>query len=89
MGGCGSGTWYRWSKKTVVEDGLTLDLFKLVREKAIIPGKHVRGSLTWRSVRTGEKTASIGYEANMFDPNAAWMRLHYTSDGKQMEYKVR
>lgn len=89
MGGSGSGTWYRWSKKTVVEDGLTLNLFKLVREKTIIPGKQVSGSLIWRSVRTGEKTASISYEANMFNPYAAWMRLHYTSDGKPMDYKVR
>ena len=89
MGGSGSGSWYRWNKKSVVEDGLTLNIFKLVREKVIIPGKQVSGSLTWRSERTGEKRASIGYEANMFDQNAAWMRLHYTSDGKPMDYKVR
>ncbi len=89
MGGSGSGAWYRWDKKTVVEDGLTLDLFKLIREKTIIPGQYVAGTLTWRSVRTGEKTASIGCEANMLNPYSAWMRLHYSNDGKPMDYKVR
>ena len=61
MGGSGSGTWYRWNKKTVIEDGLTLDISRLVREKNIISGQWVSGSLTWRGVRTGEKRASIRY----------------------------
>ena len=89
MGGSGSGTWYRWSKKTVVEDGLTLDLLKLVREKAIIPGKHVRGSLTWWNNHIDEERASIGYEADLIDPYAAWVRLHYRRDGTPEDYKVR
>lgn len=89
MGGLGSGSWYRWSTRPVVEDGLKLDLDRLIRHGNIVPGNWVSGSLTWSNVDTGERLASIGYEANMVDPNDAWMRLHYKHDDIPEDYKVR
>jgi len=89
MGGLGSGNWYRWSTRPVVEDGLSLDLCRLIRQKNIVPGSWVSGSLIWRNVDTGEQTASIGYEANMIRPDDAWMRLHYRRDDTPEDYRVR
>lgn len=88
MGGSGSGSWYRWNSKTTVEDGLTIDLCKLIRHKLVVPGKHVSGSIIWSRVRDGEKVASIGYEANLINPDTAWMRLHYSHNGKPVDYRV-
>jgi len=89
MGGIGSGSWYRWNSKTTVEDGLTIDLCKLIRQKLVFPGSHVSGPLIWTRVSDGEKVASISYEANLLNPHAAWMRLHYSSGGKSVDYRVQ
>jgi hypothetical protein len=88
MGGSGSGSYYRWNSKTIVEDGLTLNLGKLVRDGLVIPGQHVSGSIVWRRVSSGEETASIGYEADLSKPNIAFMRLHYRHNEKPMDYMV-
>lgn len=89
MGGPGSGNWYRWSSRPVIEDGLTLDLNRLIRQKNVSPGAWSRGTLTWSVVDTGERVASISYEADMTDPDGAWMRLHYKRDDAPYDYKVR
>lgn len=89
MGGLGSGNWYRWSTRPVVEDGLTLDLCRLIRHRNVVPGSWVSGSLTWRLVDTREVTASIGYEANLVHPDDAWMRLHYRRNDEPEDYRVR
>jgi len=86
MGGFGSG---RQSGRPTVESGLTLNINRLLRQRSILPGKHVSGSLTWSNTRTGEKTASIGYEASLVNPEAAWVRLHYTANGTPKDYRVR
>lgn len=88
MGGVGSGSWYRWNSKTVVEDGLTLDLCRLIRNKLVAPGFHVSNSVIWTKVSNGEKVASIGCESNLMNPDTAWVRLHYTTNGKPMDYRV-
>lgn len=88
MGGSGSGSYWRWNSKQTVEDGLTLDLCKLIRQRLVIPGQHVSHTLIWSRVSDGEKVASIGYEANLIDPYTAWMRLHYKSNDKPMDFKV-
>ena len=61
MRGPGSGRhWGCWG--ATVEDGLTLDISKLVRDRNIRPGKWLSGTLRWRRVASGEEVASIGYE---------------------------
>jgi hypothetical protein len=32
MGGKGSGSWYRWDKKTKLDEGLKLNISKLIRD---------------------------------------------------------
>lgn len=61
MGGCGSG---RRREKPVLEDGLALDLCKLLRDGLIKPGV-TGGSLVWRESHSGQETASLGYMSEL------------------------
>ena len=85
MGGFGSG---RNGGRPVVEDGLTLDLGRLIGSGHVRPGNHVSGTLTWTNTRTGEHVASIGFEACLLGPDRSWMRLHYTTTRRQDGSKV-
>ena len=78
MGGCGSG--WQGSKKTTVEDSLCLSISSLVKKKALVAGAWTRGSWQW-SYEGSEPHARIGYEANLIDPEAAWLRLTYSASG--------
>lgn len=49
-----------------------------MRKKALAPGSWTRGSWQW-SYAGCEPHASIGYEANLIDPEAAWLRLIFPS----------
>jgi len=85
MGGYGSG---RYTGMPAVEDGFTLDLNRLIRQKNILPGSHVSGTLTWTNTRSGKEVGSIGYEAAMRPREPNWLRLHYTAKSKPMDYNV-
>jgi hypothetical protein len=86
MGGFGSG---RQNGKPTVESGLTLDINRLLRCRNILPGRHVIGSLVWTNTRTGKQVASIGYEASLVKPRAAWVRLFYSANNMPRDYQVR
>src|SRR5688572_12309392 len=60
MGGLGSGRWGLHDKKTTVEECLTLDVLKLVRDR-MIDRTAGGGVLIWSNTRTGEQTAAAGY----------------------------
>ncbi|GJD54045.1 hypothetical protein OPKNFCMD_6825 [Methylobacterium crusticola] len=75
MGGLGSG---RSGGKPTIEDGLTLNLAKLLRDGFFRPGQSWGGSLTWTNTSTGERVASVGYEAHLDDEHGR-VRLHYTT----------
>ncbi len=75
--------------RATIEDGLTLDINKLVRDGNIRLGQWRSGTLTWRRVPSGEEVGSIGYEANLIDPDDAWVRLHYRQNGEPKDYRVR
>ena len=77
MGGVGSGGWYRWRTKGIVEDCLMLDVNKLVRDGLIVR-QHTSGMLHWRNTRTGEQTASAGYRLEPFGDDGLVFRLLYT-----------
>lgn len=85
MGGMGSGRWQRWGAGPVVEDGLTLDLNRLMRLGLV--GQHGGGGiLTWRKVSSGEGVASIGYSVVVYGPDSLGLDLAYTvgrGDGNQ------
>jgi hypothetical protein len=63
-----------------------LGINKLVRDGNIRPGQWRSGTLTWRRVPSGEEVGSIGYEANLIDPDDAWVRLHYRQNGEPRDY---
>ncbi len=84
MGGYGSG---RSGGRPTTEDGLTLSLSKLLRDKLFRPGSGWSGSLIWTNTSTGERIGSIGYEANLGQESGR-VRLHYTTtrwDGEKRE----
>jgi hypothetical protein len=45
-------------------------------------------SLSW-SYECCESDARISYEANLIDPEAAWVQLTYTVHGHPMNYRIR
>lgn len=58
----------------------------------IVPDQHVYGTMTWTATRTGEVSATVGYEANLVNPNTAWLRLPYTQGphgGQKTNYNYR
>jgi hypothetical protein len=86
MGGYGSG---RQGGSPTVESGLTLDLKRLIRQRDILPGRHISGSLMWSDARSGEKIASIDFEASLVSQAHAWARLRYIDDGQLKDYLVQ
>ncbi len=86
MGGYGSG--WQGSKKITVEGSLSLSISALVRKKAITPKARSTGSWCWSYEGADEPHATIGYEANLMDLEAAWLRLHYQADGEPVDYRI-
>jgi hypothetical protein len=56
LGGIGSGNWYRFNKKTTVEECRSLDVRKLHREGLLKPDR----LFSWSWSRGGREIASIG-----------------------------
>jgi hypothetical protein len=56
VGGIGSGSWYRFNKKTTVEECRSLDVRRLHREGLLKPGR----LFSWTWSRAGREVASIG-----------------------------
>ena len=58
--------------------GLTLDLYKLIRQRLLVPGQFKYGSIIWSFVGSGERVGSVDYEAHMA-ADRGHVRLRYTS----------
>jgi hypothetical protein len=58
-----------------VDDGLSLDMNRLLQRFEILPGRYVSGTLRWM---TEDGLATIGYEASLLTARRAWLRLSYT-----------
>lgn len=89
MGGPGSG--YRSSKKTTVEDCLTLDINKLVRDGLIQSGIVLHGgTLTWTNTATGEKISTAGFWVSTHMDSDRYFRLVYSikSSGDDVDYRI-
>jgi hypothetical protein len=72
MGGYGSG---RTGGGPLTQDCLRLDVAQLMRQHFIAPGQHTTGTLTWACTTSGSISARIGFEADLRDVDAAWMRV--------------
>jgi hypothetical protein len=79
MSGYNSG---RHGGRPTVESGLTLDLYRLIRQRLLQPGSTSGGSIVWSRVRSGERIATIGYRASMSDTDG-WVHLQYTSTDRR------
>jgi len=75
VGGFNSG---RRGGRPTIDGGPTLDLYHLIRRGLFNPGHYSTGSIFWTRVRTGERLATIGYEAYM-GGGAGHVRLRYTT----------
>jgi hypothetical protein len=63
-------------------------LFHVVEDpgrKSLVPGAHTFGSWGWTREGEEEPHATIGYEADLTDPKAAWLRLHYQSRAEPVD----
>ena len=87
MGGFGSG--WQGPRKATIEESLVLTASTLVRRKSLVPGAHTFGSWGWTHEGEDEPHATIGYQADLTDPKAAWLRLHYRWRGEPVDYRVR
>ncbi len=89
MGGSGSGSHYQWwrdGKKCVVEDCLSLDANRWMREGQLKAGIRSSGNWTWTR-RNGTKS-EIGYNLNTANPNAAFVELSYSVAETPVTYSV-
>lgn len=79
MGGSGSGNYYHWwrpRKKTAVEECLSIDANRWVREGILKAGVHLKGSWRWTYRSGGE--CSIGYEVRTLDMGRPLLFLSYS-----------
>src|SRR5262245_27340942 len=96
MGGSGGGNHYHWwrrPKKTVVEDCLSLDANRWMREGILKAGVHRAG--TWRWTYRSGSGFSIGYEVLTLEAGSPRLRLSYwwtwggTGTPESADYHVR
>src|SRR5262245_37324239 len=79
MGGSGSGNRYHWwrpEKKVVVEDCLSIESARWVREGVIRGGVHLSG--TWRWTYRSGNTFFVHYEVQTLDLEFPFLRLYYS-----------
>lgn len=85
MGGYGSGSWWRNTKKATTDNYLRLSISYLLKKGFITPNHHSAGTLRWSWLRTGEVAGSIGYTADM-QSSSATLTLQYThGSGEEKE----
>jgi hypothetical protein len=88
MGGWGSG---RQGGLPTVEDGLTIDLPLMLRQRWVRDGAWGSGNLHWSC--NGTRTASIGHRYDLSDPTAASLTLIFTwtprgGEPQQVEQRI-
>jgi hypothetical protein len=86
MGGHGSG--WQQPRKTRVEDCLALAMATLVRQQALVPGARTQGAWGWWRQDESLPFARIGYQADLQDPAAAWLRLDYRVNDEPVNYDI-
>lgn len=85
MGGYGSGRWGWHSKATTVEECISLDANRWMREGILVDGIRRAGGWQW-TYGDGRKN-SISYQVNT-DADPLWVRLMYKTGGNEIDYKL-
>ncbi len=93
MGGSGSGSWYRGSKKDNTGDYCNLDINYLVKHGYVKEGiYHGGGSLTWSVTRMGEKhtRSNISFKVNTLEGESAYFQPSYINKNtkEEFDYKI-
>ena len=93
MGGFGSGTWYRFSKKNTIEDYCSLDINYLVKQGYLKSDIfNMGGSLKWWSTWMDEKQArsSISFNIRTLPDEAPYFQAIYsnTDTKEKFDYKI-
>jgi len=78
MGGCGSGTWYRWDKKITLEGHKRLDIRDLCRRKLLYPGY----SFSWQWSIDGKPSGDIRVEIKR---DHLFLIYRYRDGGKEWQ----
>ncbi len=82
MGGEGSGNWYRWDKKSTVEESRVLDINAL--RKALYPGSS--GTVTWGS--SGGHQSSVGFKVNWWNGPTVTLQYQFV-DGQEFDLPIK
>ena len=85
MGGPGSGRYWGW-KKSTVEEPLTLDINRLVREGLI--RLWISGSQVWTNTFTDKRIATVGYHVEHVEGDDLILRLLYTRTIRGEKHEV-
>jgi hypothetical protein len=83
MGGIGSGGWYRWNKKSTVEESLEVSVFAFL--KWLVP--HMVGTLTWKWT-SGRSSSSAEYSVTP-DGDGLIVTLYYRRYGDDVRIPIR
>ena len=83
MGGVGSGTWYRFDKKTTTDECHSLDVRYLHREDLLKPGR--RFSLRWSRADRETGSIRIGVEGNDGPERVLLLYRHRIGPGDEWE----
>lgn len=84
MGGYGS---RRWGGRPTTDEGLALDLPRLFKQRSLVPGLALAGSLTWTNTHTGAHVGSLGYGSDL-GAECGRMRLSYTTSSRDGDKHV-
>jgi hypothetical protein len=74
----------RWRERVRLEDGLKLDLNKLIRGGLVRPGERVRASITWSYKYTNDRVTS-GVMSSEFDGGGGSLRLELDALDQRIE----
>jgi hypothetical protein len=90
MGGFGSGNYYRWRGKPVLDELRALDINRMVKLGAIKDGVFESGSWKWMDSKTNEVKSAISYQCHTINPHHSYLKLTYvmTESRERMEYEI-
>jgi hypothetical protein len=85
MGGIGSGSWYRWDKKTTCEEVKRVDIRYMRKQGLLRPGRV--GTLSWSC--GDEPAGSIGYRTERNKPVLNYRHRSHGDEWQDIEESVR
>lgn len=92
MGGSGSGTWYRHSKKDTTNDYYHWNIRNLVKGGFLQEGIRRSGTTTWSTIRMGitQLGSSVSFTVNPLDNDNKYVQVQYSNSKTKefFDYKI-